>query len=108
MTGVTKDPQAALDEVVVDDPELTRLVILWAGLKGQKKALTKEIKELDVDGAREKVTGKLEYDEQVGGRFRIGDTGYIVEVKPAGESKDINFTTTPRIQFKLVNPSEGE
>ena len=101
MADVKDTDQMEFDEVVLNDPELLRLVEDLKRGAEQRKQLNRDIRALDVKGRTEKVLGKIEYDESVGGRFRVGH-GLVVEIKPPGEAKDVEFTLHPKVRLKIV------
>ncbi len=100
-TGVQINQKIAMEEVVLDDADLKKKVEAWAKAKSQKSALNAKIRELDVDGKKDAVLGKLEWDGDEEVRYRVADTPFVIVAKPAGESKDVAFVTDPKKNITL-------
>jgi len=98
MTNLSAEPQMGLEEIRIDDPELTRLVVIWARKAEQKKALNKQIKALGIKDSKDAVRAKLEIDGSRPQKFRVGD--YVISVSPR-DALDVAFEREASVQLSL-------
>ena len=112
MTTVNQEAQTRMDETLVDDEELVRLLQEWAFKKAKASELNRQIKDLGLDELKQKVRTKLHDfgidDSNEPLRFRAAGTGIVVSVTPPGESKHVEFETTPKLQLRLVVEEAAE
>ena len=106
MAELAHEEQMELTEVHVDDTTLVMIARKWADALDERKRYNKLIKGLGIDELKRQAEVKLmdlgiaELEEET--LFRIGESGLVVKVKPAGEPEEVQYTTNPKMQVRLI------
>ena len=107
MSEVKTESQTHMDEQIIEDEDLIRDVVTWAGFSEKKKPLAKQVRDLDkqIDVVKGRVMGKLhdfgidDAEEPVS--FRAGGTNLVIEFVPEGQPKTTTSTPKRRVVLKL-------